>query len=313
MRRASIIIFLLINFSCIGVDVLDDPIDPLNGNTIRILNAENNMLALRIGESFEVEAVYFDQYGLERPYLLTWRSENEGIASVNNSLVQGKTAGVTTIVISYANVAKPLQVTVVSNVEAVASVTIDLPSKTAINLSEKIQLTAAVRNIEGQLLPNKNIEWFSENNSIATVSQVGLVEGVGNGVVEIHAKADGVKSNSIQFTIGNSNFRQGTFIPAGGYQAKGTASLRNIDGQLILELSNDFQTSFALGTFIYLANSTSGSQVKAGGFEIAQIATNGAKTFNISSLNPSITINQYKYVIILCKPASLTFGFAELK
>jgi hypothetical protein len=312
MRRSTVIIFLLFNFSCVGVDVLDDPIDLLKGNTIVFLNTESNMLALRTGDSFEVEAVYFDQYGIQRDYTLTWQSEDESIATANDGKVEGKEAGTTTVVVTYLDASKALQVTVVNNSLEVASVVIETPSSASLNLLEEVQLAASVRNIDGETLPDKTIEWFTENEALATVSSTGLVKAVANGVVEVHAKSEGVKSNSIIFTIGSSNERQGNFVPAGGYQAKGSATLSNIDGELILKLSDDFQTSFALGTYIYLANSTSGSQVKAGGFEIAQITTNGAKTFNISGLNASITIDQYKYVIILCKPASVTFGYAEM-
>lgn len=312
MRRPFVIIFLLLNFSCVGVDVLDDPIDLLKGNSIAFLNTESNMLALRTGELFEVEAVYFDQYGILRDYTLLWQSENESIATVNEGKVEGKGAGTTTVVVTYLDASKALQITVVDDASAVASVTIEPPLSTSLNLLEEVQLTANVRNIDEEPLAGKTIEWFTENEALATVSTTGLVKAIASGVVEIHAKSEGVKSNSIIFTIGSSNIRQGTFVQAGGYQAKGTAMLSNLDGQLILKLSDDFQTSFALGTYIYLANSTSGSQVKAGGFEVAQITTNGAKTFNISNLNASITIDQYKYVIILCKPASVTFGYAEM-
>jgi hypothetical protein len=62
-----------------------------------------------------------------------------------------------------------------------------------------------------------------------------------------------------------------------------------------------------------MANVTNGSQVKANGLEVAQITTNGAKSFNLSALRPGIKLTDYSYVIILCKPASVTFGYAELK
>lgn len=78
-------------------------------------------------------------------------------------------------------------------------------------------------------------------------------------------------------------------------------------------MSSNFETSFALGTFIYLANSTSGSSVRSTGLEVAEIKNNGAKTFNITQIKSNATLTDFKYVVILCKPASLTFGFAELK
>jgi hypothetical protein len=37
-----------------------------------------------------------------------------------------------------------------------------------------------------------------------------------------------------------------------------------------VKLSNNFQASVALGTFIYLANSTSGGNVKSAGLDLGQ-------------------------------------------
>ena len=42
---------------------------------------------------------------------------------------------------------------------------------------------------------------------------------------------------------------------------------------------------------------------------ISAARSSGAKDFDL----PSVTLNQYKYVVVLCKPAGVTFGFAELK
>ena len=67
------------------------------------------------------------------------------------------------------------------------------------------------------------------------------------------------------------------------------------------------------GTFVYLANSTNGATVRSAGVELGQIFKDGTHSFDISQLNNAIGLNDYKYVIILCKPASVTFGFAELK
>jgi hypothetical protein len=90
------------------------------------------------------------------------------------------------------------------------------------------------------------------------------------------------------------------------------AILKEVDGNIILELSSNFETSFALGTFIYMANVTNGSQVRSSGLEVAQITTNGAKSFNLTAINPGIKLTDYTYVIILCKPATVTFGYAQL-
>jgi hypothetical protein len=88
--------------------------------------------------------------------------------------------------------------------------------------------------------------------------------------------------------------------------------LRTENGQLILDLGANFRTSFALGTYIYLANSTNAGNVRSAGLEVAQIRENGAQTFNISALNRNVGLFDYRYVVILCKPATVTFGYADL-
>jgi hypothetical protein len=85
------------------------------------------------------------------------------------------------------------------------------------------------------------------------------------------------------------------------------------NGKLTLTLSDNFETSFALGTFVYLANSTAGSAVRSQGLELGEVKTNGAKSFDITAINGNVKIDTYRYAIILCKPASLTFGYADLK
>ena len=102
--------------------------------------------------------------------------------------------------------------------------------------------------------------------------------------------------------------RTGTFQSAGGYSTVGSVTVEESGGKLIVKLSSNFQASVALGTFIYLANSTSGGNVKSAGLDLGPWSS-GANQFDV----PGVPLNQYKFVVVLCKPAGLTFGFAELK
>ena len=109
--------------------------------------------------------------------------------------------------------------------------------------------------------------------------------------------------------------RQGTLQGQGGYTATGTVTLRrNEAGDLILSTSADFEVSFAAGTFLYLSNSQDGRVTANDGLEVADVSTTttGAQTFNVTQVNPDVTVSTYQYVIVLCKPARLTFGAAEL-
>ena len=110
--------------------------------------------------------------------------------------------------------------------------------------------------------------------------------------------------------------RQGTLQGQGGYTATGTVTLRrNEAGELILSTSDDFEVSFAAGTFLYLSNSEAGPATFTGGLEIADVSDTptGAQSFNVSQVDPNVTLSTYQYVVVLCKPFRLTFGTAELK
>jgi hypothetical protein len=304
--RTFFLIGLLSLTRCIGTDHVDDPI------VGELIIVSHHQIALMPAQTQVINAEYFDPYGIMRSVPLSWTSSNTNVAEVDPSgLVIAKAPGQSVVQVSYQNFLGPLvNVNVVENETAVATVTI-ASEVTHLDIGGQAILSLVVRNINGDVIEGKTAEWFSENSSILTVNAEGTVVAVGNGVAAVHAKVEGVKSNSIIFMVGG-DIRTGTFVPAGGYQAAGIAMLNIVNNQLMLTLSDDFKTSFALGTYIYLANSTNGSVVRSTGFEVMQIFTNGGRTFNISQINPNIGLYDYRYVIILCKPASVTFGYADL-
>ena len=115
--------------------------------------------------------------------------------------------------------------------------------------------------------------------------------------------------------VGGDTERSGTLQGRGGYAAAGTVTLsQNDNGDLVLSTSDDFAVTLALGTFLYLSNSESGNETAANGLEVADVSQNlsGARTFNVTRLDASVALNTYRYVIVLCKPARITFGAAEL-
>jgi len=308
MRQSKvllIVVFLL--GSCISIDYEDDPIV---GERIEL---DRVQVPLRIGEVHQAQAIFYDQYGLQKQTTFVWTSSHPQIVLVNEGgLITAQSVGQASVIVKASGVEATISVNVILDENQVASVVISSPAnQTSLGIGEMVSLSAVVNNIDNEPLPGRTIEWFSENSALATVNENGVVTGTGMGMVDIHAKSEGVKSNIITFSVGQG--LTGNFIAAGGYKAVGMATLSVMDNKLILQFSNNFETSFALGTFVYLANSTNGAQVRASGLEIAQISTNGAKMFDISAISPSTGLLDYKYVIILCKPASLTFGYAELK
>jgi uncharacterized protein YjdB len=293
--------------SCIGTDFMDDPII---GESIVL---SRKTLALMPNETAMVTATYYNQYGLLEEVPISWTSSNSAISEVNNvGLITAKAPGQVVIQPSYKNVFGPqLQLTVLNDPAVVATVTISAANQTQLTTGQTVQLNVSVKNYNDVELTGKTIEWFSENSAIVSITPTGIVKAIGNGLAGIHAKVDDVRSNTILFTVAGSA-RTAAFVAAGGYRTSGTARLELVNNELKLTLSDNFDTDFALGTYVYLANSTNGGTVRASGFEVARIFNDGGATFNISQLNPAIKLTDYRYVIILCKPASVTFGFADL-
>jgi uncharacterized protein YjdB len=302
------LLLALLLAACVGTDEVDDPIV---GERIEI---QSGQLALLIGDTATVQATYFDRYGVERDFQLNWQSSQPSVASVSDfGLVQGLAPGQSQVRASYGNaLSGALLVTVVASGDDIAQVLISSPSGNQLNIGQQVALDLVVTNLAGDELSGFGTMWESSNPEVLQIDGQGVVTGLANGVSSVKAIADGIESNPLIITVGTTS-RSGTFQGANGYNASGSTTLFiNDSGELILTLSSDFSTDFALGTFIYLSNSTSGSGTAAGGFEVQEITSGGAKTFNITSLDASIGIADFQHVIVLCKPASITFGIATL-
>lgn len=297
----------LVLASCIGTDVLDDPLVPEK------LTLAPESLALMVGQQAKPTASYLNEYGVPADVPISWSVTFAAVASVTaDGTVTALAPGQTVLTARANNARDSIRITVVGDLTSVAQIEIAAP-RTALNPGESVSLTAAVKNINGQSLSGKTVTWLSSNQNVITVSASGVATAVAAGMATVTATADGVQSNALVFTSGSAA-RTGTFVRSGGYEASGTATLTFENSVLTLTLSSDFKTSFALGTYIYLANNnTSASAIRTNGFEVMQITKNGAHTFNITNINSNVKLEDYKYVIVLCKPAPAVFGYAEMK
>lgn len=305
--RTKLSYFFIIFFisSCIGVDTIDDPIVGAN------IDVTPEQGALMPDQSLALMAQYFNQYGIEEKNTsFTWTSSAQDVATVSSTgVVNALAKGQTIIRATHDGTeSKEVHINVVGDVNDVATVNAMSP-KTTLAVNEKVQLSLAVKTINGDAVDSYTASWFASPGSVITInSTTGEATAIGNGVGYVYAKVDNVKSNTLELMVGTG--RMGTFQSAtGGYIAEGTVFVTAAGSNLTITLSDNFKTSYALGTYIYLANSTSGSDVIANGKEVMQVTANGPHTFSLSGVG----LNDYKYVVIMCKPASLTFGFAELK
>jgi hypothetical protein len=294
-------------WGCIGTDVIDDPI------VAETLTIDQDIVILLVGQKETLSVSYTNQYGISENIEPSWVISNTQIASVNNlgeitALSSGQT-GVRAILGEV--ISNEVLVNIALNETEVIKVIIENPTKSQIDIGETLQLNASAWNINDIKIDGLIASWSVNDEAIASISQTGLLEGKTEGVIEVTASIGGLESIPITIDIG-SQTRTGTFDGRNGYIAIGTAVLsKNNTGEIILTFSDDFQTSFALGTYIYLSNSTSASDTNASGLDLGQISTNGAKVFNVTTFKTDVTLGTYRYVIVLCKPASITFGVAD--
>ncbi len=117
---------------------------------------------------------------------VSWSSNNERVATVNNGVVSGLSKGTATITATTqdGNLTATCVVTVTSSDVSVTGVTLDKATFEG-KVGQTIQLTATVTPTNAT---NKNVTWVSSNASVATVSSTGLVTLVAEGTAEISVK-----------------------------------------------------------------------------------------------------------------------------
>lgn len=123
----------------------------------------------------------------------TYASKDAAIASVNkNGLITAKAIGETEITATIGEVVKTCKVKVV----AVTVENIELPAEANLTLGSFLQLTPVVT--PAQAASEYTISYVSDNESVATVSESGLVEGKAEGDAVITAT---ISDKSAQITI----------------------------------------------------------------------------------------------------------------
>jgi uncharacterized protein YjdB len=129
---------------------------------------------------------------------VTWISSNTGIASVNQAgVVTGVAPGAATITASSEGKSGTATVTVIQ--APVATVTIQPPSA-SVTAGKTSQLTATLKDANGNTLTGRTITWSSSNTNAATVSSTGLVTAVAVGTTVITATSEG-KSGTSNVTV----------------------------------------------------------------------------------------------------------------
>lgn len=160
------------------------------------VSLDKTSLKLLEGESGKLTATVYPLNSTQKT--LTWVSDHPDVASVDNEgNVTARKAGTATVTVKVAeNVTAVCKVTVISRVTGISL------SETTVELKpgETHQLTATVL---PQNASNAEVTWYSDKESVATVSQSGLVTGVGPGETTVHAvTSDGGKMATCLVKVG---------------------------------------------------------------------------------------------------------------
>jgi uncharacterized protein YjdB len=164
-----------------------------------------------VGQSVQLTATPRDASG--NPLLgraVSWSSSAPTVATVSGSgLVSGAAVGAATIMATSEGQSGTASVTVSV---PVASVTVT-PASPSVAAGTTVQLTATLRDTDGNALSGRPVTWSSNAAGVATVSASGLVTGVGAGTATITATSEG-KTGTSTITVTPAPVASVTVSPA---------------------------------------------------------------------------------------------------
>src|SRR5207247_123825 len=181
---------------------------------------------------------------------VAWTSSNTAMATVSSSgLVTGVTAGSATITATSEGKSGTAAITVTPAPVATVAVT---PTTASLTVGQTTQLSATLKDANGNTLTGRTVAWTSSNTSMATVSSSGLVTGVTAGSATITATSEG-KSGTAAITV--------------------TTSSGGAGGHVVIVLEENTNYSSSIGNMPWLD---------------AQIVTGGSATSYYATTHPSI-------------------------
>ncbi len=157
--------------------------------------------SVRVGETLALTVVVKDSRGLVLTgRTITWTTLSASIVSVNQSTsaITGVSVGQGVVVATVEGISRQVNVTVAA--PEVASVEVTPPTASRV-VGESVQLSAAVKDANGNLLSGQSVLWSSSATAIASVSASGLVTAHALGSAVITA-AVGNKSGAATITVG---------------------------------------------------------------------------------------------------------------
>ncbi len=240
-----------------------------------------------VNGTVRLRAIAYDSTGAElseRDFV--WATSNQAVATVergptaDSAVVTGQSAGSATITATAEGQTAGAALTVTT--VPVGSVTLDAP-RTAIRVGETIQVTAVVRDADGNVLTGRAISWSTNNSSVVTVNQQGVVTAEGAGSAVITATAEN-RSGTITFTVTERPVTSVTVSPqdvslfVGGTQQM-TATARDSADQILTGRT----TSWSSGNTVV-------AEVSGGGLVTAKAPGSAVITATVEGVSNTATV-----------------------
>jgi uncharacterized protein YjdB len=189
-----------------GTTVADTSQVTISGSTVPVatVTVAPNPASVAVGATVQLTATLKDaNQNTLTGRTVTWTTSNASVATVNSGtgLVSGVAVGSATITATSEGKSGTSAVTVVAGTPApVATVTVT-PNPASVAVGATLQLTATLKDANGNTLTGRTVAWTTSNASFATVnSSSGLVTGVAAGSATITATSEG-KSGTSAVTV----------------------------------------------------------------------------------------------------------------
>lgn len=186
----------------------------------------------------------------------------------------------------------------------------------SLKVGDQHQIDFLFTDIIGRTIDGKEVNYFSSDDAIATVSTTGILEGIAAGDVTITVEADsgdGLLTADFQVNIGEVTAvvdeiteRTGTARTTTFYVLEGDFRLFEDEttGNLKLAIGDNWVADDNLpGLYVYLTNNPNSI---ANALEISEVTQfSGAHEFDVPA---GTGINDYSHVLYFCKPFVVKVG-----
>ena len=244
--------------------------------------------SLSIGQLVQLTATAQDSTGAPLPgRVVTWTSSNDAVAHVTaDGLVTGAAPAAATV--TAASEGKSSAATITVTQVPVATVSVS-PGSASLSVGQTAQLTAMLRDANGNPLSGRTLSWSSNNPAVATVSASGLATAIAAGSAVITAASEG-KSGTASIGVG---VPQATLVriilaPDTATVNAGKTQQFSVSGKYSDSSSAPVSATFAATGGTITTNGLYTASQTAGTFSVIATSANLADTSTVAVVRPPV-------------------------